>query len=109
MKLDKYMYKIRPMRVEMLTEGPTDREASILQDHVAYLQQLAGESVVLLAGRTQTADDSSFGIVILQAASQPEAHDIMMADPAIKHAVMETELFPYKIAVLSRAITAELE
>ena len=49
MKLDKYMYKIRPMRVEMLTEGPTDREASILQDHVAYLQQLAGESVVLLA------------------------------------------------------------
>ena len=109
MKLDKYIYKIRPLRAEMLAEGPTDRESSILQDHVAYLQRLAAESVVLLAGRTQTTDDSSFGIVILQAASQPEAYDIMMSDPAIKHGVMDTELFPYKIAVLSRAIEAELQ
>ena len=46
MPKNQYIYLIRPNRVGLLIEGPTDEEASILQDHVAYLEGLAAESTL---------------------------------------------------------------
>ena len=102
--MNQYLYQIRLKRLEMLTEGPTESETNVLQDHVSYLERLAQESVVLLAGRTQTVDADGFGIVILRAGSEREAQQIMEQDPGVKDGVMHARLFPYKIAVLSDAI-----
>ena len=93
-----FVYVIRPTRPEMLTEGPTPDEAAIIEDHAAYIEKLAEEGVVRLAGRTLTTGPESFGIVILDAGSEESARRVMEMDPAVKLGVMNAELFPFRVA-----------
>ena len=86
----------------MITKGPTLEEASVLSQHTAYISELTEQGIVLLAGRTQNADASSFGIVILQADSFDAAKAIMESDPAVRDGVMRSELYPYKIAFIGK-------
>ena len=102
-----YLYLLKPTRIEMLTEGPTDEEALVLGGHVDYLTRLSDEGVVHLAGRTQVNDARTFGIVIFDAASEEEAHALVAGDPAVKEGVMSATLYPYKIAILGRDWRAE--
>jgi len=92
-----YIYRIQPTRLEMVTHGPTDEEASILSDHFKYLESLTKQQVVLVFGRTQNNDASTFGIAIFRAESDDAARMIMNNDPAVKKGVMRAELFPYKV------------
>jgi uncharacterized protein YciI len=98
-----FLYRIQPIRLGMLTEAPTEQEAQVLGEHFAYLSELADRGIVLMAGRTLTADDRTFGIAILVASTAAEAEAIMRDDPAVKHGVMRAELFPYRIALWSRS------
>ena len=109
MASNQFIYLLRPRRLEMLTQGPTPAESRILQEHVDYLEKLSRQSVVLLAGRTQTADQNTFGLVILVAECEETAREIMKSDPAVCQDVMTAELFPYKIASLSEDIAAHFE
>jgi len=102
-EVSEYLYKIQPTRLGMLTDGPTQEEAAIVAQHFAYLKGLAEQGVVILAGRTQTADESAFDIVIFKANSEEAARDIMNNDPAVKNRVMRAELYPYRIAVMAKA------
>ncbi len=95
-----YLYKIQPVRPEMLTEGLTEFEKKTMSDHFERLQELAARGVVILAGRTQNSDYSSFGIVIINADSEEEARRFMLEDPGVKNKVVRGELYPYKIALL---------
>jgi uncharacterized protein YciI len=99
-----YLYKIQPTRLEMLTQGPTPQEAAIVAQHLAYLKGLAEQGVVVLAGRTLNADESAFGIAILRAGSEESARAVMNNDPAVKNGVMRAELYPYRIAVMAKAV-----
>ena len=94
--MSQYLYRIQATRLEMVTRGPTDEEASILSDHVNYLEGLTRQGVVLVFGRTQNNDSSTFGIVIFRAESEDAARSIMNNDPAVKKGIMRAELFPYK-------------
>jgi uncharacterized protein YciI len=98
-ELQEFLYRLCPTRLEMVTRGPTDEEARILDQHFSYLKGLADQGTVLLAGRTQNADESTFGIVILQAESEDSAREIMRNDPAVKHELMSAELYPFKTAL----------
>jgi len=95
-----FLYKIQPVRPEMLSNGLTAEEDRIISEHFAYLQDLTEAGVVLLAGRTLNTDYSSFGIVILRASSEQEARQIMHNDPAVKQRVMRAELYPYSLALV---------
>lgn len=97
-----FMYLIRAVRLEMLTEGPTEEESAVLEKHFAYLQDLVKHGVVFLAGRTQNNDETAFGLVILRVESEEEARRIMNSDPAVREAVMRAELYPYRIALLGK-------
>ena len=99
--LNQYLYKIQPNRLEMVTRGPTDEETAILSEHFSYLKSLTDEGVVLVFGRTQNNDPSTFGITIFRAESEEAARSIMDNDPAVKRGVMRAELFPYKVAGLN--------
>ena len=101
--MQQYLYRIHPTRKEMLVTGPTQAEASIVQEHFLYLQRLVAEGTVLLAGRTLTTDERTFGIVILQAPSEDAALALMQNDPVVSRRVMAAELFPYAIALWSSA------
>lgn len=103
-----FLYKLEPTRLAMLSEGPTEEEVLALQAHVEYLERLAAEDVVLLAGRTQEETEGTFGLVIVQAASEREAREVMTSDPGVKRGVMTATLHPYQIAVLGRSLGGPL-
>lgn len=96
-----FIYLLRPSRIEMVTEGPTPEEMQVLGAHAAYLDKLAGEGTMLLAGRTQNNDASTLGLAIFFAESETAARAIMEGDPAVKNGVMRAELYPYAIAFKS--------
>jgi uncharacterized protein YciI len=94
-----YLYTVHATRLEMLTQGPTPEEMAIVDEHFSYLQDLAAKGPVLLVGRTQNNDETTFGIVIFEAGSEEEAHAIMNGDPAVAQGVMHGRLYPYRIAL----------
>jgi uncharacterized protein YciI len=96
-----FLYRIQPVRPEMLTVGPTPSEVETLGRHFAYLETLAAKGDVLLAGRTLTADADSFGIVLFTAETEESARILMEDDPAVHEGIMRAQLFPYRIAVTS--------
>jgi uncharacterized protein YciI len=97
-----FLYKIQPVRPEMLSRGATSEEDQAISDHFSYLKGLTETGVVLLAGRTLNTDASCFGIVILAAGSESEARQVMRGDPAVARRVMHAELYPFRIALLGR-------
>jgi uncharacterized protein YciI len=98
-----FLYRIVPTRREMLVTGPTEREMEVIDAHFAYLQKLAADGVVLMAGRTIDTGPATWGIVVFTAPSLAEAESVMRDDPAIARGVMHCELFPYRVAVWSDA------
>lgn len=96
-----FLYKITPVRLNMVTEGPNDEEAVIMSRHFNYLKSLTDQGTVLLFGRTQNSDGTTFGIAVFRAESEDEARSIMNNDPAVKGGVMRAELYPYKVAGLN--------
>ncbi len=96
---NQYLYKIQPVRPAMLSEGATEEESAVVSQHFRYLQQLADQGVVLLAGRTLTNSYSDFGVVIFIAESDEAAQTVVQNDPAVINRVMRAELYPYRIAV----------
>ena len=100
-ELQQYLYRIQPIRVDMLLDATSD-EQRIVAQHFDYLKELHQKEIVLLAGRTLNTDMSSFGIVTLQASPSEEAEQIMRNDPAVDQGVMKAELFPYRIALMAK-------
>lgn len=94
-----YMYKIQPVRPEMLSDGPNDEEARISIEHFEYLKQLMADGILILAGRTLNTDYSSHGIAIFEARDDDHMRQIAHNDPAVKHKVFRVEWYPYRIAL----------
>jgi uncharacterized protein YciI len=97
-----FLYKIQPVRLEMLSVCQTPEEEQTISEHFTYLKSLTEAGVVPLAGRTLNTDHSCFGIVILTARSEEEARQIMLNDPAVKQRVMLAELYPFGMALLGK-------
>src|SRR2546425_5979308 len=98
-RLGQFLYRIQPVRHDMLTSGSTEFESRIVSEHFNYLKKLTKDGVVILAGRTQNTDYSSFGIVLFNAETIEAAREVMLADPAVRNKVFRAELFPYKMAL----------
>ncbi len=98
--MQQWLYQIRPSRLEMVTDGPTSEEAEVISRHFAHLQELARNGVMILVGRTQNNDESTFGICIFEAEDESAARAIMESDPAVSAGVMRAVLYPYKIALM---------
>ena len=108
--MGQFLYRIQPVRHDKLASGSTEFESRIVSEHFDYLKQLTRDGVVILAGRTQNTDNSSFGIVLFNAGTVEEAREIMLSDPAVKNKVFRAELFPIKwpcsaLTTQNRAIT----
>ena len=96
--LQQYIYRISPVRTEMILE-PSDQEAIIIGQHFHYLQELTESGQAILVGRTLTADAHSFGLVIFDAESEAAADKLMNNDPAVSAKVMNAQLFPFKVVL----------
>jgi uncharacterized protein len=100
--MNQYLYLLKPVRLGMVTEGPTLEEAEIVSRHFAYLEDLTEMGVMILVGRTQNRDEATFGIAIFEAEDESAARTIMEADPAVRAGVMRADLYPYQIALMRK-------
>lgn len=98
--MNQYLYFLKPTRLGMVTDGPTPEEAETVSRHFAYLKDLTEKGVMILVGRTQNTDESTFGIAIFEAEDEPAARTIMENDPAVAGGVMSAKLYPYKVALM---------
>lgn len=99
--MEEFLYVLRARRPGMVADGPTPEEEPILSEHGAYLGRLASEGTVILAGRTQEADERAFGIVIFRAEDREAADRIAREDPAVKAGMMNVEIHPFRVAFSS--------
>lgn len=97
-----FIYVLRLIPSLLNEENWTEREENIVDRHFAKLQELLEEGKLVLAGRTLSLDEKTFGIVILEAESEEEALIIMENDPAVAEGIMKAELFPYRIALIRK-------
>lgn len=95
-----FIYVLKPTRLEMLTEGPTPEETETVSRHFAYFQDLTAKGVMILMGRTQNNDETTFGIAVFEVEDEVEARRIMENDPAVTGGVMTATLYPYKIVLM---------
>ena len=97
-----FIYVLKPTRLGMLTEGATLEEVDTVSRHFKYFQDLTQKGVMILMGRTQNNDESTFGIAIFEAEDESTARSIMENDPAVSGGVMTATLYPYKIALMRK-------
>ena len=100
--MNQWIYVLKVTRLEMLTEGSTPEEDEIVGQHFAYLKDLTEKGVMILMGRTQTNDESTFGIAIFEAENEEAARTIMENDPAVAGGVMRATLYPYRVALMRK-------
>jgi uncharacterized protein YciI len=99
MGLQQFISILTPTRIGMLTDGPTEFEEKTVSSHFEYLEALVKKGVVLLAGRTLTEDEKTFGVVIFLAKDMDDARLITANDPVIINRVMQAEVLPFRIAL----------
>jgi uncharacterized protein YciI len=100
--MKQWIYVLKVTRLEMLTEGSTPEEDEIVGQHFAYLKDLTEKGVMILMGRTQNNDESTFGIAIFEAENKETARTIMENDPAVAAGVMRATLYPYRVALMRK-------
>lgn len=95
-----FLYRIQPVRHEMISHGKSPEEEETLAAHFEYLDSLTQSGIVHLAGRTLTTDYGNFGIILFSAESEEAARRIMLDDPAVKNRVMRAELYPFRASLV---------
>ncbi len=99
-----FIYVLRLEKSMYDSAAWTPEKSKIVQEHFAYLQKLHSDGILVLAGRTETDLDKTFGIVVFEAVSLEEAKLIAESDPAVKNKIMNVEVFPFGIALLKGSI-----
>ena len=95
-----FIYTLKVVRREMLTDGPDRTEAQILDNHLEYLRDLTESGAGKFIGRTLTTGPETFGVVVFSAADEASARRIMEQDPAVAQGVMTAELQPFSIVLV---------
>ena len=91
-----FLYTLRPIRLAMLTEGPTPDEQMLAARHWTYSQELLSRGTLVFAGRTLHRDPTSFAFAVIRAASPDAARAVAEGDPAVAGGVFATEVFPFQ-------------
>jgi len=102
--MPRFLCRIRPPRPEMLRDA-TEAEDRVVEEHFAYLKELAERGVVLLAGRTLNENPTGFGVIVFDTKTRTE--DIVAADPAVGEGVFRADLYPFRIALVADRIPAQ--
>lgn len=80
----------------------TEAEDAVIGRHFERLAEAVESGQVILAGRTNESLDTTFGLVILEAASEAAAREFMESDPAVVAGLMTATLHSYSVALQRR-------
>ena len=92
--MNHFLYRLQPIRPEMLCDGPTEHDAVVVRLDFEYFEQPAA-GFPAIAGRTLNSDEKAFGIVVFGASSEPNARVVMQNDSAVAGGVIRSELFAW--------------
>ena len=90
---------ITPTRAAM-PDAPTPAEAEAVGAHFAYLQELANDGAVALAGRTL--EPPHVGLVIIRADSLASARAVMDNDPGIARGAFTATVQAFRTAIVGK-------
>ena len=79
----------------------TPVEEKVMAEHFAYLQRLAAQQKVLLAGPVF---ENTFGLIVLQVASRSEAEEIMAGEPSVVAGVHSWTMSPMRCALMAHHV-----
>jgi uncharacterized protein YciI len=96
-----FMYTLRPLRIAMLTDGPTADEQAVAGHHWMYSQKLLTEGTLIFAGRTLNRDSSAFAFAVIRAPDLETAHTLAQGDPAVAGGIFAAEVFPFQPMLMS--------
>ncbi len=95
-----FMYMLKPTRLAITTEGPTEAEIPDVARHWAYLQELTARGILIFAGRTLVTTEEGFASVVFRADSEEDALAIMEGDPGVQERIFRARLFPYQALLM---------
>lgn len=78
-------------------ETMTEVEAEIMSKHFLYLKEKLKEGKLIMAGPVTTGD---FGLSVVEAETEEEAHEIVNNDPAVLSGIMTPTIYPYRVSLL---------
>jgi uncharacterized protein len=93
-----FLIMLKPGRAGFV-ETPTPAEQKTVGEHFAYLKKLTADGKVLLAGPSINGA-KTFGLVVVEVASEAEATALMQGDPSVKSGVMKGEVVPFNLALM---------
>ena len=98
-KAQQYVYVLRvaPALHDQARWTQADNDA--VSRHFARLAAAVKTGQVIFAGRTTEPLDTTFGLVVFEAASAEAAREFMESDPAVVAGVMSATLHPYALAL----------
>jgi uncharacterized protein YciI len=97
-----FIYVLHLVKAMQDSAAWTPDKMKIVEVHFANLQKLLAEGKLILAGKTSTPLDKTFGIVVYEADSFEEAKIIAENDPAVKEKIMTVEVYPYNVALMRK-------
>ncbi|MFX1436429.1 MAG: YciI family protein [Promethearchaeota archaeon] len=94
-----YYAIIKPYRQDFIT-NPNESENKIMEEHFYYLKSLLEQKKLFLAGPTLIPEDP-FGLIILEAATEEEAKNLLENDPSIKAEIQKVVDFrPIRLSLM---------
>ena len=97
--MQEFLYRLQLVREDLLRTGPTGSEQAVVAEHLAYLQGLHAQGLIILVGRTLNTDENAMGLAVFRAESEDSARQIMNDDPAVKKGVMTATLYPFRVVL----------
>lgn len=104
-----FIYKTVLIDRLFFEENWTEEDERITSEHFQFLLDLKDKNQLVLAGKTQGLDLSTYGIVIFKANNYTEALKVMNQDPAIKNGIMTGTLHEYSLAIFNPDYTKKDE
>jgi uncharacterized protein YciI len=92
-----FAYVVRPAFDREFQRNATSQERMVVGRHSDYLEGLLDQGKLIFAGRCW---DGPFGIVVIQAADEAEAQEIVDQDPSVMAGVQTAELYPFDVALV---------
>ncbi|MCX7052675.1 MAG: YciI family protein [Proteobacteria bacterium] len=92
-----YVLRVAPALHDQAKWTQADNDA--VSRHFARLAAAVKAGQVIFAGRTTEPLDTTFGLVVFEAASAEAARQFMESDPAVVAGVMTATLHPYALAL----------
>lgn len=96
-----WFVRLIPPRTTFM-QDMTESEQKLMQEHFVYLKDLYAKGVLIFGGPVLE-PKGVYGVLVLEAASEDEAHALASADPSVKSGMNRIEVAEMRVAFPPKA------